>query len=709
MKIKGFETYDTSGIPYLLRVVLFAAALSVVLIIYMLFFTPMKKEVPNNESDSQTSFLSDTVFTENNPLLIGVNRQYPPLEFTNNKGIPVGFHIDLYKSLMRRAGIKYYKFILGSWSENDRRFKKSEVDLTISMFQLNHMGAEERVGRVNDVNACIVVPNDSPFYTLKDLNDHVIGADSLLCIYENNANVQKENRISYNYDILPHRIQKLKDGKIQALCVEKDVAGYLLNHASYGLQNMRMIDIQSTLQFIMICHNKTPGLLHRLQVAFQEIYADRSLDHMHRRWITNYSADVKRDRSYIYVFFTLSFFVLLLPMGYMLIILSRRHHMMMRSQQNLIMQSLKNMPLPIYIKDPSMDEKILYANPAAIELIGKDGHKVSNFQQKGEGKKRTSEIENEVIRSGKTYFGTAHWVLVDGQELDMQIAKICINYAQKKAIIVVGMVINDLIDARNRSLQAQRMKNAFIASMTKSIRKPLDDIIKYSTALCHSSDDDEQVQELALAKLNKANDSLLHLVNQAMKESERIASYNEEAREWVDLHKIFQAHYDKVILSVENSFKLLEVLFSSPYTEVQAFVARPFVEDFIATIIDVARKLTGEGHLHVYWTVDADNLELYIECSAINYKDEQLAELFIFDSGEIQDNMRGALYYTHSVLKEAGGYMRVVNLLSQGLIFYARIPLQVSHSSIDMHYDYSSIQEIQYTLNKTKIPILTSF
>lgn len=43
MKIKGFETYDTSGIPYLLRVVLFAAALSVVLIIYMLFFYPNEK------------------------------------------------------------------------------------------------------------------------------------------------------------------------------------------------------------------------------------------------------------------------------------------------------------------------------------------------------------------------------------------------------------------------------------------------------------------------------------------------------------------------------------------------------------------------------------------------------------------------------------------------------------------------------------------
>lgn len=700
MKIKGFELYDTSGIPYLLRLVLFSAAISVVLVIYMFFFMPERElsytALHNPDEGCSPSLVLDTVYTEENPLRIGISSYYPPLEFVNSSGTPTGLHIDLYKALMERAGISHYEFVPSTWTDNVQRFKEALIDVTISLFRLNHMSSDERVGRISDIEGCIMVRDDSDYYTMEDLTGSKLGIDSLLITHKYGETLPFEEQ-NYWFGTLEERINMFKAGHVQGIIVEKDVADYLIRHANFDLQNMRTIDVNFSLQFIMISQSTCPDLHHRLRTALRELYGDDTLAHIRQRWIVDEVVEAKRERSYMYAFFTLSFFVLVLPLGYMLVMLSRRHRMSMRNQQNLIMHSLKNMPLPVYIKQVNVHSEFLYANPATIDLIGDNGNKVSSFQQDPEVEKRHREIEEEIMRTGTPYFGTEHWVLLDGQELDMQVTKARINFTGSQAIIVVGMVINDMVEARNRSLQAERMKNAFIASMTKSIREPLDGIIAYSTALCQSQKEEEQ--EIALGKLNKANDNLLYLVNQAINESARIASYTEEGREWVDLCEVFQDHYERITENVERSIKLLDVQFSSPCKDVQAFVPRPFVEDFVATIIGVARELTGQGHLHVYWSTEPDRIHLYVECNATQLKDEQINELFVFDPEDVQDTMRGSLYYTYSVLKEAGGHLHVLNLAGEGLILHAVIPAQIGKSVMNEEYNYSSLQRLEYMLS----------
>lgn len=701
MKIKGFELYDTSGIPYLLRVVLFCAALSVLLIIYMLFFIP-EKEINYNtlhhtEEGCSPYLALDTVYTEEKPLLIGINSHYPPLEFLNSNGVPTGLHVDLYTALMERAGIRHYKFVTTSWAENNKLFNESSIDVIIRFFRFNHTGSAGQVGRISDVDGSVMVKSDSPFYSMEDLFTHTIGVDSMLMLQNYKEFLSFNKHYNYYFNDLKERLDMLKTGKIQGVSLGKDVAEYLIRHASFGLQDMRLIDVEYTLQLIMVCQEENIDLQHRLQLALRELYADDTLSHIRRRWIIDEAVESKRERSYMYAFFALSFFVLVLPLGYMLVILSRRHRIMMRSQQNIIMQSLKNMPIPVYIKQVNVQGEFLYANPATVDLIGEHGEKVLAFQQDREVEKKVREIENEIIRTGNPHSDTEHWVLLDGQELDMHVTKTRISFTGNQAIIVVGMVVNDMVNARNRSLQAERMKNAFIASMTKSIREPLDRVIAHSTTLCQTQN--KEVQEATLEKLNVANDSLLKLVNQAINESERIASYTEEVREWVDLRYVFQAHYEKLVELVERSIQLLDVQFNSPYEEVQAFVPRPFVEDFIATIIGVAHELTGQGHLHVHWTIEADGILLYVECNAHHLNDDQVNELFIFDSEDVRDNMRGSLYYTHSVLKEAGGYLHVLNIPDEGLIFHAMIPAQVGHTTLNDKYDYSSLQRLEYILS----------
>ena len=74
-------------------------------------------------------------------IVFGSDSNFPPYEYLNNEGLPVGFHIDLIRAIADEVGFKV-KIRLGAWAEIR---KELEVDGTVQVSDMYFSKAREKV------------------------------------------------------------------------------------------------------------------------------------------------------------------------------------------------------------------------------------------------------------------------------------------------------------------------------------------------------------------------------------------------------------------------------------------------------------------------------------------------------------------------------------------------------------------------------------
>lgn len=89
-------------------------------------------------------------------IVVGGNRDYPPYEFLDKDGNPVGYNVDLMKAIADVMGLKV-QFTLGDWSEMRHALEQGDVDV------LQGMSYSEGRAKVVDFSSPHTVVNHSVF------------------------------------------------------------------------------------------------------------------------------------------------------------------------------------------------------------------------------------------------------------------------------------------------------------------------------------------------------------------------------------------------------------------------------------------------------------------------------------------------------------------------------------------------------------------
>lgn len=69
-------------------------------------------------------------YTEDNPVIIASDWDFPPYEYSNDQGEPAGYNVDLLKAIFSKLEIPY-RIILREWSEAAQTFERHDADLVI--------------------------------------------------------------------------------------------------------------------------------------------------------------------------------------------------------------------------------------------------------------------------------------------------------------------------------------------------------------------------------------------------------------------------------------------------------------------------------------------------------------------------------------------------------------------------------------------------
>lgn len=94
------------------------AALQATLLMLLLLFSPIVCAVPIDE------------YTQERPLIIVSDWEFPPYEFNNSYGVPSGFNIEVLQNILTKLHIPH-KFIMKEWVKATELFEKHEADLIL--------------------------------------------------------------------------------------------------------------------------------------------------------------------------------------------------------------------------------------------------------------------------------------------------------------------------------------------------------------------------------------------------------------------------------------------------------------------------------------------------------------------------------------------------------------------------------------------------
>ena len=69
-------------------------------------------------------------YTDENPVIVASDWDFPPYEYSDNQGDPAGYNVELLQRIFAKLGISY-RIILREWSEAAQTFERHDADLVI--------------------------------------------------------------------------------------------------------------------------------------------------------------------------------------------------------------------------------------------------------------------------------------------------------------------------------------------------------------------------------------------------------------------------------------------------------------------------------------------------------------------------------------------------------------------------------------------------
>lgn len=280
------------------------------------------------------------------------------------------------------------------------------------------------------------------------------------------------------------------------------------------------------------------------------------------------------------------------------------------------------------------------------ELIHKSYESISHHDDWGLESSRYSQMINQLFNN--TYF-EKRFIRQDSKIINAIVESVLISDDKGNPINFIIQVIDiteqkkaqtELIAAKERAEESDRLKTAFLAQMSHEIRTPLN-VILTSTSIIEEemssklgSDDDE-----LMSSINSAGKRLLRTIDLILNMSSiQSGSYKAEY-EPIELNKeIFRLVNEFKRLTGE---KKIDLLFSSQVKEASVLADRYTVNQIFQNLVDNAIKYTHQGKVEINIHRNGEKkICVAVKDSGIGISTEYQKNLFQTFSQEDQGHIR---------------------------------------------------------------------
>jgi PAS domain S-box-containing protein len=309
-------------------------------------------------------------------------------------------------------------------------------------------------------------------------------------------------------------------------------------------------------------------------------------------------------------------------------------------ERNMLRTLIDNLPDMIYVKD--IDCRKIIANEADVKNIGytieKDVlGKTDTELFPGQTGQRGLDDDKKVIRSGKAIInreedffdkvGVRRWLLT---------TKIPLNDKNGRTIGLVGighditerkLIELELIEAKDRAEESDRLKTAFLHNISHEIRTPMNAIVGFCALLGEEYIDARTRQEYIEVILQSSN-HLLAIISDIVDISNIEANLLKITKNGININLKLNSLYEQFLPL--TSQKKIQLVFETGLADSDAFCITDSTKltQILINLISNAIKFTDKGYVKVDCFLRDEFLEFRISDTGIGINQEYHGKIF---------------------------------------------------------------------------------
>ena len=255
----------------------------------------------------------------------------------------------------------------------------------------------------------------------------------------------------------------------------------------------------------------------------------------------------------------------------------------------------------------------------------------------------------------------------------------------------------ELLDAKRRAEEADRMKSLFLANMSHEIRTPLNAIVGFSEIIALTEDEKEKEEYLGIIQQNS---NLLRLINDILDLSKIESGILERKRERFNLSKVCNELYTMMQPKITNPEVELRLGNSGP--DCWIFLDRNRLKQVWMNYLTNAVKCTHSGYIKMGYSIEKGGIRFYVEDSGVGIPLEVQDRVFgrFQKLNEFAQGTGLGLAISRAIVEGADGKVGFSSAPGVGSTFWAWIPCEVEIQEEDIISVSPETPEQQSTPNK---------
>ena len=261
----------------------------------------------------------------------------------------------------------------------------------------------------------------------------------------------------------------------------------------------------------------------------------------------------------------------------------------------------------------------------------------------------------------------------------------------------------ELVNAKNRAEESNRLKSAFLANMSHEIRTPLNAIVGFSGILASTEEEEEKQEYVSIIENN--NTLLLQLISDILDLSKIEAGTLDFNYSNVEINDLMSDLENSCQLKLKSDKVKLE--FIAPEQPCCAHIEKNRLSQLIINLITNAIKFTTEGSIRFGYKRQNDELYFYVAdtgCGIPKDKQDSIFGRFVKLNSFAQGTGLG-LSICRTLVDNMGGKIGVESEEGKGSTFWFILPYKEASNIIEK----APKKEIQtIAIEKDKLIILVA-
>lgn len=254
-----------------------------------------------------------------------------------------------------------------------------------------------------------------------------------------------------------------------------------------------------------------------------------------------------------------------------------------------------------------------------------------------------------------------------------------LNEELKESIVRINKINDDLILAKEKAQESDKLKSAFLSNISHEIRTPMNAIIGFSDFLMQP-DLPKELSNRYVQIIISSSQQLLSIISDIMDISKIESGQLSVDLKSVDIEILMTEIYDTY--KILGDFKTINLVYASgsPDKTIQIKTDGNRIRQVICNLLNNAIKFTKAGEIQFGYTVQENFLEFYINDTGIGIDDENHELIFQrFRQVDVNDNQLAkgnglGLAISKALVEKLGGTINVNSEPAIGSSFVFTIP-----------------------------------